>query len=275
MPYGGKPHCGNCQSTATTLWRKNEKGDVFCSPCFASLYENKNDNSEKTSNLLPSGSTATANVPTAAPISTSVTINSASNEESNGNGPNSQPHQNQANSSVVTRKSARSKPTKQSQTKSNSTKGKGRRIIFKKSATKAPTAVATPVPTSFTFYKGTYFQMGDIVSMIDIEGDVYYAQIRGLLQDQYCEKSAVITWLLPTQSSPKDHFDPSTYIIGPEEEIPRKLECMEFVCHAPSDYYKSSNTPYPTINNKPELCYIWSRLRPQIKAVRRHPEDIF
>lgn len=45
---------------------------------------------------------------------------------------------------------------------------------------------------------------------------MYYAQFRGFLTDQYCEKSAVISWLLPTQNSPKpeDGFDPATYIIG-------------------------------------------------------------
>lgn len=57
--------------------------------------------------------------------------------------------------------------------------------------------------------------------MLDVDGDVYYGQIRGLLQDQYCEKSAVITWLLPTDSSPKDRFDPSTYIVG--KDIPLQL----------------------------------------------------
>lgn len=63
---------------------------------------------------------------------------------------------------------------------------------------KAPTATATPVTSNFVFYKGTYFQVGDVVSMQDVDGGVYYAQIRGLLTDQYCEKSAAVTWLLPT-----------------------------------------------------------------------------
>lgn len=58
--------------------------------------------------------------------------------------------------------------------------------------------------------------MGDIVSLMDEDDRVYYAQIRGLLTDPYCEKSAVITWLLPTQESPPpaERFDPATYIIG-------------------------------------------------------------
>lgn len=149
------------------------------------------------------------------------------------------------------RKSTRAKSSKfrqqQQQAKTAAPKGKGRRAIFKRG--------------------GTYYQVGDIVSMIDENEDTYYAQIRGLLQDQYCEKSAVITWLLPTTSSPRDHFDPSTYILGPEEDVPRKLECMEFVCHAPSEYFKARHSPYPPPSSASNSCFIWTRLGPQIRPV--------
>ena len=44
-----------------------------------------------------------------------------------------------------------------------------------------------------------FYFLGDIVSVEDIDdGSVYYAQLRGFLTDKYCEKSGVITWLLPT-----------------------------------------------------------------------------
>lgn len=97
--------------------------------------------------------------------------------------------------------------------------------------------------------QGSYIQIGDIVSLCNSHYDIFYAQICGLMVDSFCEKSAVITWLLPTQSSPPpcDGFDPSTYIIGPEEEHPRLLSCMEFVMHAPSDYFHCKTTPYPTV----------------------------
>lgn len=65
---------------------------------------------------------------------------------------------------------------------------------------KAPTATSTTVTSEFVFYKGSYFQVGDVVSMQDEDGGIFYAQIRGLLTDQYCEKSAAVTWLLPTAS---------------------------------------------------------------------------
>lgn len=111
------------------------------------------------------------------------------------------------------------------------------------------------------------------------DGGNYYAQIRGFLEDQYCEKSATVTWLLPTTETvfsdvhsgyvhsgyvhtgyvAIEDFDPSTFILGPEEDTPRPLECMTFVSHCPSDYFKHSNSPYPTISTKPEAGFIWTR----------------
>ena len=75
---------------------------------------------------------------------------------------------------------------------------------------------STSVTTGHLFHNDTYYQIGDIVSTVDEDGGIYYAQIRGLLQDQYCDKSAVITWLIPTQSSPPPElgFDPLSYILG-------------------------------------------------------------
>lgn len=68
--------------------------------------------------------------------------------------------------------------------------------------------------------QGVYYQTGDVIKVTDEEdGKSYYAQIRGFMQDQYCEKSAALTWLIPTQSSPKDQFDPGTYIVGEQREI--------------------------------------------------------
>ncbi|XP_050511236.1 GATA zinc finger domain-containing protein 1 [Diabrotica virgifera virgifera] len=141
-------------------------------------------------------------------------------------------------------------------------KTRGRRGLTKKTPVKAPTDVATTVTSEYVFYKGSYIQVGDIVSVKDVEGDVYYAQIRGLLTDQFCNKSAVLTWLLPTQESPppNERFDAATYIIGPEEDVARRLDCMEFIMHAPSDYYKANNTPYPSPFPSAERGYIWTSI---------------
>ncbi|XP_037084391.1 GATA zinc finger domain-containing protein 1-like, partial [Pollicipes pollicipes] len=153
-------------------------------------------------------------------------------------------------------------------------KGKGRRIIFKKSAVRAPLAVATPVTSNCLFHKGIYYQVGDIVSLVSLEGETYYAQIRGLMQDQYCEKSAVISWLLPTQASPppEREFDPSTYVIGPDEDIPRRLDCMRLVCSAPSDYFRQRHAPYPTAARAGRAGFVFSRLGPRAIPAHRAKE---
>lgn len=67
----------------------------------------------------------------------------------------------------------------------------------------------------FLLHQGVYYQIGDVIKVVDEEdGKPYFAQIRGFVQDQYCEKSAALTWLIPTQSNPRDYFDPGTYIVG-------------------------------------------------------------
>ena len=52
------------------------------------------------------------------------------------------------------------------------------------------------------------------------------------------------------------------FFTGPEEDLPRLLEYMEFVCHAPSEYYKSLKSPYPVIPSIEETGFIWSSIIP-------------
>ncbi|KAH6931504.1 hypothetical protein HPB50_024848 [Hyalomma asiaticum] len=33
MPFGIKPMCATCKTTVSSMWRKNEKGDVLCNSC--------------------------------------------------------------------------------------------------------------------------------------------------------------------------------------------------------------------------------------------------
>ena len=61
--------------------------------------------------------------------------------------------------------------------------------------------------------QGTKYEVGDIVSMLDEGGQLYYALIRGFLEDQYAEKYAVLTWLVPTTPNPRN-FDPSLFVLG-------------------------------------------------------------
>ena len=57
------------------------------------------------------------------------------------------------------------------------------------------------------------FKEGDIVAVTDIGGLKYFAQLRGFLQDVFLNKSAVISWLLPTVPNPTK-FDPAIFLPG-------------------------------------------------------------
>ncbi|XP_026478689.1 GATA zinc finger domain-containing protein 1 [Ctenocephalides felis] len=224
MPFGIKSICVQCDKSESIFWHNIECGKL-CNEC----HENGNN--------IKTESSAEDN-------------GGGGNSNGNGDGQSKAGTDSESRSARKTTRAARYKNRLNNIALKQSTKGKGRRFILKGKPMKAPSSVATVVTSDFLYYKGSYYQVGDIVSLRDIDGDYYYAQIRGLMMDQYCEKSAVITWLLPTQASPppEEGFDPATYILGPEEDLPRKLSCMEFIVHAPSDYYKA-NTPYPGVDN--------------------------
>ncbi|CAB1350763.1 unnamed protein product [Coregonus sp. 'balchen'] len=211
MPLGLKPCCAVCKTNSSSMWKKGNQGEILCNNC--------------TGRSISSG----ASGPSA----------SSNTQQNNGGGKQSKQE--------IHRRSARLRSTKYktpAAEKKVSTKGKGRRHIFK-------------------LKNGVYYQIGDVIKVTDEDdGRPYYAQIRGFIQDQYCEKSAALTWLIPTQASPKDLFDPATYIVGPEEDLPRKMEYLEFVCHAPSEYFKSRSCPFPTIPIRPEKGYIWTHIGP-------------
>ncbi|XP_028027452.1 GATA zinc finger domain-containing protein 1 [Bombyx mandarina] len=227
-----KPICSQCGTNDSMLWRSAENGQI-CNDCHFSTVtpkESKLDSSIKTD------------------------CEDIKEDKDNGKNEESTPAKATGKGTRKSTRSTRYKPKTPAPPplKQPAPRGRGRRSLFKRQPLKAPTATATVVTSDSVFYQGMYMQVGDIVSMTDIDGGTYYAQIRGFLTDEYCEKSAAVTWLLPTKASPPPEkcFDPATYIIGPEEELPRKLEYMEFVMHAPSDYYKASNSPYPLTDNE-------------------------
>lgn len=135
--------------------------------------------------------------------------------------------------------------------------------IFKRQPFKTPTMTATITTRDSIFYNDIYMQKGDIVSLQGDDDNLYYAQVRGFMVDTFLEKSAVISWLIPSNLSPppNESFDPCTYLIGPEEEFPRKLDTMKFVMHAPHDYYLTQNSPYPVKGHSDgEQNFIWTKI---------------
>ncbi|XP_028163932.1 GATA zinc finger domain-containing protein 1 [Ostrinia nubilalis] len=244
-----KPTCVQCSTNDSLLWRSAENGQI-CNEC----------------HLV---NTASKETKPEAAVKLEHDVKEEKDDGDSKSGKNESESTPAKATGKGTRKSTRStrykpKTPAPAPAKPPAPRGRGRRSIFKRQPVKAPTATATVVTSDSVFYQGSYMQVGDIVSVTDLEGDIYYAQIRGFMTDQYCEKSAVLTWLLPTKASPPPEkgFDPATYIIGPEEELARKLDSMEFVMHAPSDYYKASNSPYPLIDSEVNhyTGYIWTSL---------------
>ncbi len=48
---------------------------------------------------------------------------------------------------------------------------------------------------------------------------------------------------------------------GPNEEYPRSLNSLSFVCHAPSDYFQVKTYPQSiTTDNKRSFNYIWTQV---------------
>ncbi|KAL7016089.1 hypothetical protein ACKWTF_016805 [Chironomus riparius] len=224
------PKCIQCEKTESVLWRKNLESAEICNDCFETNLVKTEDSKERETQSVSDKTEKEASPK-------DIEIFSAPIESSK------------------TRKSTRSTRFKSKAiTRQKSTKSVSRRSCIFKSAKpfKTPNNICAETRTkTHLFYNGFYYQVGDIVSVIS-KGKKYYAQIRSLMVDTFCEKSVVLTWLIPTTSSPdpNEEFDPSTYLIGLEEDLPRRIaNTIEFVMHAPSNYYYTPTEPYP----KPEI----------------------
>ena len=190
------PECHQCKSNSSEIWHKSDES-VLCNICHDQQQDKENQDQK---NLVD-------------------TIK-AKQEDTNEDSQQKQSQADKTTKSGHTKKNIKpiSKTVKKvnNQSKSSIPKGKSRRNVFKKHVYKAPPSIITPMTSSSVYFNGMYYQIGDIVSLQDVGGGTYYAQIRGLMTDQYCEKSAVISWLIPTRDSPppSEGFDPTTYLLG-------------------------------------------------------------
>lgn len=234
--------CVKCDKTESILWRKNVDNGEICNDCYEI---------EKMEQLQ------------------TIATKEASEQE--------EPAKETVAKEVVLpeakiRKSTRSTRFKNKAITRQKSKSTSRRSNTFKSTrpSKTPTNISAETRTkTHVFHDGTYFQIGDIVSLMS-KGRKYYAQIRSLIVDTFCEKSAVLTWLIPTTSSPdpNEKFDPATYLVGLEEDIPRRIaNTMDFVMHAPSTYFYNKTVPYnpPTeladgLYEKNKRGFIWANV---------------
>lgn len=210
------PKCVKCEKTESILWRKNSENGEICNDCHES---------EKSELIVTQKEKTDVQEPKEVQVK-EVTVPEAK-----------------------IRKSTRSTRFKNKAVTRQKSKSTSRRSNTFKSTrpTKTPINISAETRTkSHVFLDGFYYQIGDIVSVM-CKGRKYYAQIRSLIVDTFCEKSAVLTWLIPTTSSPdpNEEFDPSTYLVGLEEDIPRRIaSTMEFVMHASSSYFINRTEPY-------------------------------
>ena len=138
-------------------------------------------------------------------------------------------------------------------------KGKSRRSVFKsKSVPKIEGIGSSMTTTNFIIHKGQYYQSGDVISVVDTsDHETYYAQCNAFLTNEYCEKFLSFTWLLPIKKlEPGAKFDPLLFYIGPSDELIRDMNCVEFVCHAPAEYFKPEKSIYSTVPNSQGKGYV-------------------
>lgn len=119
---------------------------------------------------------------------------------------------------------------------------KGRRTLSKpKKAAKAILTQAEDKTSDYICFKGQIFQKGDIVSVVDSEdNNIYYAQCLIFLTDKYYKKYVGYNWLAPREDKTfqtNEEFVPSKYKIAFSDEVFHCIETINFVCHAPTDYY--------------------------------------
>lgn len=236
------PSCKKCEKTESILWRKDSESGEICNDCYE--VEKIEPKLELVDVCEPKIEKESSKEKDVVPVV-----------------------------ETKIRKSTRSTRFKTKVTRQKSSGKTSRRSNIFKAArpNKTPLNICAETKTkTHVFHEGFYYQVGDIVSVM-CRGKKYYAQIRGLISDTFCEKSAVLSWLLPTTSSPdpNESFDPSTYLIGLEEDIPRRIaNAMEYVMSAPSSYFYSRTEPYGKpeeladgLYDKSRKGFVWSNVQ--------------
>ncbi|CAH8539222.1 unnamed protein product [Schistosoma mattheei] len=125
--------------------------------------------------------------------------------------------------------------------KGTAQKSRSRRHVLKRETQKLGNPPALISLRNCVYHENVWYHVGDIVSLLDVDGEVFYAQIRGNKSLLIC---CFLTWLIPTSGCRDEEFRPSDYIIGMEEDVLRDLRCCKLVCRCPSDYFQPIASPY-------------------------------
>ena len=89
-----------------------------------------------------------------------------------------------------------------------------------------------------------------------------------IIQQHFEEKKHEFIFVFDFSPPAEESFDPSTYVIGPEEDLPRKLEYFTFVMHAPDDYFYYRKAPYPTVALQTDQEFVVTRQGPRVRMIK-------
>lgn len=164
------PQCKKCEKTESILWRKDSENGEICNECYEAKQTEQEVEAAEIKAETEKNEIATKEQEAAATVKETVVPE------------------------AKIRKSTRSTRFKNKAITRQKSSGKtSRRSIFKASRpTKTPTNICAETKTkTHVFHDGFYYQCGDIVSLM-CRGKKYFAQIRALIVDTFCEKSAVL-----------------------------------------------------------------------------------
>ena len=264
--------CDACKTKKSLFWRRVAREKIVCNECFFEkayliLFDDEHlnkklklsDSSSSSSNNSKQSSTKNKNKKSlinqnSKPKNKNLVVSNRPLTLTS----TKQKLTSSSSSSLAPEETGRKSPRLNNGLPESQTAGNRRNKLFKKNPPVRNEILVSKLNTSdYVFHRGFYIQVGDIVALRDQEDsdNIYFAQIRAFLSDQFGQKSAIITWLIPVDESFKciknlKDFDPSLFELGPAEEFPRSLDCMEFVTRLDRNPLIKSDLNYFNIENK-------------------------
>lgn len=224
--------CFDCKVTDCMMWRKVKDGDqsgLVCNLCHLKRVKGASNQTQASSNSSTQSNSKLTQIVIASKIKDTVRISKRKNKTNK-----------KFTNSIYGDKFIKNNHAK------------SRRNIYKKKPTKSVMGISSIVASQSIYHNGLLYQVGDIVCTSDVEGGIYYAQLRGFLQDDFCERAAVVTWLIPTQRH-ITKFDPMLFVPGLDEDTPRSMDCFNFVCRASDGLFKTKNSHPPYLRSQSDL----------------------
>ncbi|RNA25665.1 GATA zinc finger domain-containing 1 [Brachionus plicatilis] len=233
--YFSNEKCDACKTNFSPFWRRVTRNKIVCNDCFfEKAYLILFDDDHLSKRIKLDSSSSSSSKQTVKNKNKKTLGNQKLKGKPASNRPLTRTNKTQLSSCSLNEDMPRKSARLNQESESDCSR---RNKLFKSRPPVRNQIFVSKINTSdYVFHRGFYMQVGDIVALRDKDDleNIYFAQIRAFLSDQYGQKSAVITWLIPVSENflqiryLKD-FDPSLFELGPAEDFPRSLDCMEFV----------------------------------------------